>query len=87
MSRIIRTVSLDKESDEIAGTKSNFSSWVRTQLKEESSKVNFKHVTKSIFEKRGICNPSASPRCGICYPYGKPMIEDIRRYNNIRDCF
>jgi hypothetical protein len=33
MSRIIKTISLDKESDEIASKMGNFSKWVRSQLK------------------------------------------------------
>ena len=82
MSRIIKTVSLDPESDEIASRKKNFSAWVRKALKEEASLVDYRHVTRAIFEKRGICNPSASPRCGICYPYGKPDIKLIQKYNN-----
>jgi len=81
MSRIIRTVSLDKESDEIAGKKKNFSAWVRKTLKEEASYVEYHHVTRAIFEEKGICNPSASPRCGICFPYGQPDTKDIRNYN------
>tara|TARA_R110002012_G_scaffold225136_1_gene397123 strand:+ start:1716 stop:2135 length:420 start_codon:yes stop_codon:yes gene_type:complete len=81
MSRIIKTISLDKESDEIASKKKNFSAWVRKQLKEESSLVEYNHITRSIFEQKGICNPSSTPRCGICYPYGKPTTKDIRNYN------
>jgi len=82
MSRIIRTVSLDKHSDELAGKKSNFSAWVRKALEEDYQNVSLIHVTKSIFEKNGICNPTASPRCTICYPYGKPSMELIRKYNS-----
>ena len=46
MSRIIKTISLDKESDEIASKKKNFSAWVRKQLKEESSLVEYNHTEK-----------------------------------------
>ncbi len=82
MSRIIRTVSLSKKTDELASKKSNFSAWVRNQLLEDSQNVSLIHVTKAIFEKDGVCNPSGSPRCTICYPYGKTPIELIRKYNN-----
>ena len=82
MSRIIRTVSLDKKTDELAGQKPNFSAWVRNQLLEDSQNVSLIHVTKAIFEKNGLCNPSGMPRCIICFPYGKPPIELIRKYNN-----
>jgi len=51
-------------------------------LIEESSRVDYRHVTRSIYEKNGICNPSASPRCGICFPYGKPDIKLIKKYNS-----
>jgi len=82
MSRIIRTVSLDKRTDELAGQKPNFSAWVRKALEEDYQNVSLIHVTKAIFEKDGICNPTASPRCTICYPYGKPSMELIRKYNS-----
>ena len=82
MSRIIRTISLDQRTDELAGKKPNFSAWVRNQLLEDSQNVSLIHVTKAIFEKDGVCNPSGSPRCTICYPYGKPPIELIRKYNS-----
>ena len=81
MSRIIRTVSLDKESDERAAEKPNFSAWVREQLKKEDRFTMRSHPTQAIFNQKGICNPNASPRCGICYPYGKPGIVEIRAYN------
>tara|TARA_R110000824_G_scaffold396638_1_gene598360 strand:- start:1909 stop:2343 length:435 start_codon:yes stop_codon:yes gene_type:complete len=82
MSRIIRTISLDQRTDELAGKKPNFSAWVRNQLLEDSQNVSLIHVTKAIFEKDGLCNPSGSPRCTICFPYGKPPLELIRKYNN-----
>jgi len=81
MSRIIRTVSLDKKSDELAAKKSNFSSWVRNSLQEEASKVQYYHVNESLFLDRGLCNPGATPRCGLCFPYGKPKASDSRLYN------
>lgn len=82
MSRIIRTVSLSKKTDELASQKGNFSAWVREQLILDHQNVSFLHVTKSIFEEKGICNPFAYPYCGICYPYGKPKAEDGRLYNS-----
>ena len=81
MSRIIRTVSLSPQADEIAAKKSNFSAWVRNKLLEENSKVEYRHITPEIFLQKGICNPSSKIRCGLCYPYGKPMNEDVRLYN------
>lgn len=82
MSRIIRTVSLSKKTDELASKKSNFSAWVREQLILDHQNVSMIHVTKKIFEEKGICNPFADPYCGICYPYGKPKAEDGRLYNS-----
>ncbi len=81
MSRIIRTVSLSKRTDELASKKSNFSKWVRDQLLLDHQNVSLIHVTKTIFEEKGICNPFADPRCGICYPHGKPKPEDGRLFN------
>lgn len=81
MSRIIRTVSLDTKSDELAAKKSNFSAWVRNTLKEEASKVQYYHVDKTLFLDRGICNPGSTPRCGLCFPYGKPKPQDSKLYN------
>ena len=81
MSRIIRTVSLDQKSDEIAAKKPNFSRWVREQLISQDESVQNSHVTLSVFREKGICNPSASPRCNICFPHGRPEMVDIREYN------
>ena len=81
MSRIIKTVSLDKESDEIASGISNFSKWVRNKLKEEKQQLSSTHTNLELFKKQGICNPSNIPRCLICYPYGKPNSEKIKRFN------
>lgn len=81
MSRIIRTVSLDKKSDELAAKKSNFSAWVRKTLQEEASKVQYYHTNQTLFLDRGICNPSNTPRCGICFPHGKPKTADIQQFN------
>jgi len=81
MSRIIKTVSLDQRSDKIASKKPNFSRWVREKLIQEDIEISESHVTLSLFKDKGICNPSASPRCSICYPYGRPEMIDIRAYN------
>jgi len=81
MSRIIRTVSLDKLSDELAGAKPNFSLWVRDNLKRDNREKTQIHATLSIFKARGLCNPSASPRCGLCFPHTRPPASAIREYN------
>ena len=81
LSRIIRTVSLDKSSDEIAAKKPNFSKWVRDQLKLQDVEYQNSHVTLTMFREKGICNPTASPRCNICFPHGRPAREDVREYN------
>jgi len=81
VSRIIRTVSLDKLSDELAGAKPNFSLWVRDNLKRDNQERTQIHATLSIFKARGLCNPSASPRCGLCFPVCRPPASAIREYN------
>lgn len=81
MSRIIRTVSLDKLSDELAGAKPNFSLWVRDNLKRDNQERTQIHATLSIFKARGLCNPSAAPRCGLCFPVCRPPASAIREYN------
>jgi hypothetical protein len=81
LSRIIRTISLDKLSDELAGNKSNFSKWVRDALKADNNERTHTHATLSIFRARGLCNPSASPRCGLCFPHTRPPAGAIREYN------
>jgi len=82
MSRLIRTVSLDRLSDELAGNKPNFSKWVRDSLKHDNLQRTHIHATLSIFKERGICNPSASPRCGLCFPVCRPPASAIREYNS-----
>ncbi len=82
MSRIIKTVSLDKESDEIASGISNFSKWVRNKLKEHAQTISLVHTNEELYLKQGICNPLNNPRCSICYPHGVPAIENIRLFNS-----
>lgn len=81
MSRIIKTVSLDESSDKLASKIPNFSKWVRDQLKLQDESFQNSHVTLTMFREKGICNPSASPRCNICFPHGRPIPSDIREYN------
>lgn len=80
-SRLIRTVSLDEISDDLASKKPNFSKWVRDQLKLQDESFQNSHVTLGVYRDKGICNPSASPRCNICFPHGRPQLADIREYN------
>lgn len=81
MSRIIRTVSLNAETDALASKKANFSAWVRQQLVGEEIISTNEHSTPVLFATRGLCNPSAKPRCGLCFPYGNCTPEDIKSYN------
>ena len=81
MSRIIKTVSLDKESDEIASGISNFSKWVRNKLKEEKQQLSETHTNVELYRNTGLCSPYNLPRCIICFPYGKPSQENIKKYN------
>lgn len=81
MSRIIRTVSLNSETDALAAQKANFSAWVRQQLVGEEIISTNSHSTPVLFARRGICNPSAKPRCGLCFPYGNCTPENIQLYN------
>jgi len=81
MSRIIKTVSLDESSDKLASKIPNFSKWVRNQLKLQDESFQNSHVTLGVYREKGICNPSASPRCNICFPHGRPILSDIREYN------
>ena len=52
MSRIIKTVSLDKESDDIASEISNFSKWVRNKLKEEKQQLSKNHTNVDLYQKQ-----------------------------------
>ena len=84
MSRIIRTVSLTKETDRLAANKPNFSSWVREQLIRDEREVSQTHVTPELFNRDGLCSPSMTPRCNLCYPEGKPPLELIKKWNTLR---
>tara|TARA_R110000782_G_scaffold34477_1_gene82331 strand:- start:1984 stop:2400 length:417 start_codon:yes stop_codon:yes gene_type:complete len=81
MSRIIRTVSLNSETDALAAKKANFSAWVRQQLIGEDIISTNSHSTPVLFAQRGLCNPSAKPRCGLCFPFGNCTPDDIKSYN------
>ena len=82
MTRAVKSVSLDLEHYECASKKPNFSEWVRKKLKEEDTIFSNSHVTQALFDKKGICNPSAHPRCGICFPHAKPDMADIKLWNH-----
>lgn len=81
MSRIIKTVSLDKESDEIASGISNFSKWVRNKLKEEKQQLSKTHTNVELFKNTGLCSPHNLPRCLMCFPHGKPSQDNIKKFN------
>jgi len=73
MPKIVRSVSLDQQTDLLAQEKSNFSKWVRDQLLSETiyaRKCFYPLDTNNVKETNdlGICNGMAKPRCVKCYP-------------------
>lgn len=79
--RMIKTISLDPHTYQLASKKPNFSAWVRELLIKDEQALTHTHATLAIFKEKGLCNPVASPRCGICFPWGNPDRLDIRNYN------
>jgi len=73
MAKIVRSISLDPQTEELAQEKSNFSKWVRQQLLNETiyaRKCFF--PTNDLGESLDICNGMAKPRCTTCYPVAAP---------------
>ena len=82
MPKIVRSVSLDQQTDLLAQEKSNFSKWVRDQLLSETiyaRKCFYPLDTNNVKETNdlGICNGMAKPRCVKCYPIASPTRDQL----------
>lgn len=79
--RIVKSVSLDKETEAIADSLPNFSHFVRECL--------YRHMVTSVTECvepkperfRGRCNPLTPKNCFVCWPNGKPRKEDVKQWS------
>jgi len=78
----VRSISLDPETDEIAGDLGNFSFWVRQQLRnyrheaiiDAGDESSLFHVPNEAFG--GVCNALKPQRCRKCYPHGRASQDD-----------
>ena len=77
---VIKTVALDEKTAKIAETLPNFSHFVRECL--------YRHAVNEYTEEcdrirpwAGLdrCNPYTKPVCFVCWPYGAPDREDIKK--------
>jgi hypothetical protein len=79
--RIVKSVSLDTETEAIADSLPNFSHFVRECL--------YRHMVTSVTECvepkperfRGRCNPLTQKNCFVCWPNGKPRKEDVKQWS------
>ena len=84
MPKIIKSISLDERTIEIANSKDNFSSWVREKLLDEIEytipcsyfplqilKTDLGRVIKEAVPEGEVCNGVRKPTCKTCWPNGE----------------
>lgn len=74
MARIIKSVSLDPRTAQIASQMGNFSAFVRDalyQYEEHYAQVE-RHTHDEDNRIAGLCNAMSSPYCRTCWPQGPP---------------
>jgi len=95
MPKIIKSISLDEHTIEIANSKDNFSSWVREKLLDEIEytipcsyfplkilKTDLGRIIKPAIPEGEVCNGVRKPTCKTCWPDGKPENKDWISYVN-----
>tara|TARA_R100001163_G_C5019272_1_gene162550 strand:+ start:307 stop:801 length:495 start_codon:yes stop_codon:yes gene_type:complete len=79
--RIIKTVSLDEKSAQLANQMPNFSHFVRECLFRYSSNFQAQECARDGLEEfDGKCNPFVAPTCFVCWPDGCPPKKSIRQF-------
>ena len=79
--RIIKTVSLDEKSAQLANQMPNFSHFVRECLFRYSSNFQAQECSRDGLEEfDGKCNPFVAPTCFVCWPEGCPPKKAIRQF-------
>jgi hypothetical protein len=83
----VRSIALCDESYIIAQKKGNLSHWVRVQLLRDNAPHDGIHTGMRREAPTGLlCNPMGNmSQCPLCWPYGKPTIEDWAYYRNMID--
>jgi len=78
---IIKSVSLDERTAQIAKELPNFSHFVRECLYRHAITVNSEVCDRDSMGFRGIdrCNPMVQPVCFVCWPQGAPPLEAIKK--------
>ena len=74
MARIIKSVSLDPHTAQVAANIGNFSAFVRDalmQYEEHYAEVE-RHTHPEEGRRLGLCNGMSRPYCRTCWPYGPP---------------
>ncbi len=86
MGRIVRSVSLDPDTDDIAEDIGNFSHFVRACLRDHRARqLDAVASDDELFHRPvdafgGVCNGRKPTRCRKCYPNGKPSSEAWLEY-------
>jgi hypothetical protein len=79
--RIIKTVSLDEKSAQLAGQMPNFSHFVRECLFRYASNFESQECSREGLEDfNGKCNPFIQPTCFTCWPDGCPPRDKVKQY-------
>jgi hypothetical protein len=79
--RIIKSVSLDHDSAQIADTLPNFSHFVRECLYRQAVANATECLEPKPDRFKGRCNPLSKHQCFVCWPNGKPPIEAVKQWS------
>lgn len=78
--RIIKSISLDHDSAQIADTLPNFSHFVRECLYRHAVQGATECTEPKPDRFNGRCNPLNGKQCFVCWPHGNPPIEAVKQW-------
>jgi len=79
--RIIKSISLDHDSAQIADTLPNFSHFVRECLYRHGVAGATECFEPKPDRFKGRCNPLSERQCWICWPNGKPPQDAVKQWS------
>ena len=87
---IIKSAALDEQTSRIADNLPNFSHFVRECLLRHAVNMNaascdrtrwVSHPRSQTPFETNRCNPTVQPSCFVCWPYGPPPLEAVKKFN------
>jgi len=89
---IIKSAALDEQTSRIADNLPNFSHFVRECLLRHAVNMNAASCDRTRWAQTlsrsqnqfqtDRCNPATQPSCFVCWPYGPPPLEAVKKFQN-----